>query len=230
MPPRKIQREKFIPDNDEFKLIVQTANKMAEKWDQWEKYPLMIQLCYNLGLRNSECCKININDINFKQHVLNVFATKTQRQESLYINNATFTKLTEYIANHEEKILKYDGYLFYTARNPRLHIRTQTFHRIWRIILKKSGLDDEIYIDGKGHPRQKIRIHDLRAKFCTDLLDNHSMDKVMKCSRHKDAGILIKYYDRRNKHKVQTEIMEDLGKPKEVSYEEASKTHTESIA
>lgn len=180
----------------------------------WEKYYVMVSLCHYLGLRNGEACSLNINDIDFekKQIMIQSYNNKCKRQEGLYANDHILSLLKWYIERHKHNFVR--GFLFYpnggrkSAHRPYIH--QVTFDYAWRQIIKDAGLWKLNYVDARGRKQPKHRLHDLRAKFCTDLLDKgYTPDKVSKCSRHKNIGVLLSIYDRRNKGVIQKELMDD---------------------
>lgn len=221
MKKKGIERKKYIPTDEEWQHILSTAQDMARDQPEYRKYLLAIQLAERLGLRNSEIRKLNLSNFDFDDCLLNFYAEKTRREEQLYLNEGIKSLVNDYIKEFEADIKRHKGFLFFSApktgrKGQEHYVSKVSIDNAWKRILKRAGLHKLAFVDERGCKRVRYRLHDLRAKFCTDLLEKgYPLDKVMKCSRHKNPITLTTYYDRRKALDIQKELLGGIKQPQE---------------
>lgn len=120
----------------------------------------ILELLYSSGMRVSEICSLNVQDIDFNSRIIRVFG-KGKKERLVPYSNTCKERLIEYIKNLRNELYKSSknktNALFLNFKGERLTTRGVEF--IFKEITRKTGIDLDI------HP------HTLRHTFATHLLE-----------------------------------------------------------
>lgn len=133
---------KYLSLEESLKLLnaVEGSNK--------ERNFCIITLFLNCGLRLSELCAINVNDINFDEHLFKVRG-KGNKERIVYLNDACIDALKEYLKIRLSSTSKEKQALFVSRNDKRISPRTVEL--MVENMLKKAGLY------GQGYTVHKLR-------------------------------------------------------------------------
>lgn len=146
----------------------------------------MIELLYATGLRVSELCYLQFQDINLAKRFIRCIG-KGNKERFIPIDKMTCISLKNYIENVRFKICnKENAYVFVDKYG--LPVKRDTFYHILKNISQKSGI--------KTH----ISPHTLRHSFATHLLDNHAdLRSIQEMLGHSDISTTTIYTHISNK-------------------------------
>ena len=143
---------------------------------------LIIRLLYQTGLRRGELAETRIEDIDTDERAINVHATKTHLNRTVYYQPSLDTLIHRWL-NVERKALATAGseYLFPTYKTDQLK-----GHQISRTVRKaadSAGLQSHVYTNAAGHEQMKVTAHVLRHSFAVQSLkngmDTRTLQKLM---------------------------------------------------
>ncbi|MGN0173189.1 MAG: site-specific tyrosine recombinase/integron integrase [Acutalibacteraceae bacterium] len=133
---------KYLSLEESVKLLNSVDGKYKER-----NYAI-ITLFLNCGLRLSELCAININDLNFEENVFKVRG-KGNKERIVYLNDACVNALKDYLKIRLNMTTKEKEALF-ISRNDR-RISQRSVELMVENTLKKAGLS------GQGYTVHKLR-------------------------------------------------------------------------
>jgi len=103
-------------------------------------FPIILRILYGCGLRIGEVCSLQWKDVDLEQGVITIRYAKNEKQRVIPMHASLTRILKEYhCMARREKICA--GYLFESAYNPGNPMDTGSFHKWFRIILQKSGIE-----------------------------------------------------------------------------------------
>jgi len=210
---RKPKRKMDPFEEDELTKLLNAIKSTSSYNKEWFRDYVIIKLCAYLGLRISECLSIKEERINFKKRILTIPAelTKTRTEQSVYLHDMAYKVIQEYIKKYSHKFRQ--GYLFYSTTQNSYHLKSQGFSRLVRDkYLKLAGLDEIVYTDLRGGKRRRLRLHALRAYFCTKVFrenPNKRLNEIALVTRHKSLDVLNQHYLKINSIDQQKECMEN---------------------
>lgn len=146
---------------------------------------LIIKTLFYTGLRVNELCDIDISQLNRdKRRIENVYASKTDSTRTVFYPpdlERDFGKWLEGGYRDSNTSVHDSNKLFVSRHNG--YLATSTIRGIVSEAAENAGLQETIYIDGKGAERHKITVHTLRHSFAVDSLDNgmdiRTLQKIM---------------------------------------------------
>ena len=133
---------KYLTLEESLKLLNAVDGKYKER-----NY-CIITLFLNCGLRLSELCAININDLNFDEHLFKVRG-KGNKERIVYLNDACINALKEYLSIRQNGASKEKHALFISRNDKRISPRSVEL--MVENTLKKAGLY------GQGYTVHKLR-------------------------------------------------------------------------
>lgn len=172
----------IIFNDEEIKVLFQTMDDYKENYiDQkyyqlYYTYSILFRLLYACGLRVSEVIKIDINDINFEENIINIIDSKRNISRLVVFSNSINKCLEDYIKLFNIN----EGLVFRNARNKM--INRNKLRLFYKKMLKSSDLND------------KSHIHDLRHCFCNKAF-NQMLEKGY------DENVVIVYLYKYMGHK-----------------------------
>ena len=154
---------KYLSLEESLKLLnaVDGSNK--------ERNFCIITLFLNCGLRLSELCAINVNDINFDEHLFKVRG-KGNKERIVYLNDACIDALKEYLKIRLSSTSKEKQALFVSRNDKRISPRTVEL--MVENMLKKAGLY------GQGYTVHKLR-HTAATLMLANGVDVKSVQEVL---------------------------------------------------
>lgn len=158
---KRLKTEKTIPivyTKEEIEKIIGATKNI--------KHRIVIALLYSSGLRVSECIKLKLKDINFKNNLIRINKGKGKKDRRVMLSAKVKEMIKGYIKDHE-----IDNYLF-PGRNA--HIVKETAERV----VKEKGM---------MAIKKRVFPHALRASFATHLdKENVKIAKIQKLMGHSD--------------------------------------------
>ncbi|MBN2051992.1 tyrosine-type recombinase/integrase [Candidatus Woesearchaeota archaeon] len=143
----KIQRNQpAVLSKEEIKLLIDACAN--------EKSKLLIQLLYSSGLRVSECLKMRVEDIDFKNNICNVKHGKGKKDRITLLSVNLAEQLKTYLG--KEKLES--GFIFRNPKGNAFSVRNA--QKIVSNTAKRVGI------------RKQVTPHKLRHSFATHLLDS----------------------------------------------------------
>lgn len=133
---------KYLSLEESIKLLNSVDGKYKER-----NYAI-ITLFLNCGLRLSELCAMNINDLNFDENVFKVRG-KGNKERIVYLNKACISALKDYLKIRNSMTSKEKEALFISRNDKRISQRSVEL--MVENTLKKAGLS------GQGYTVHKLR-------------------------------------------------------------------------
>jgi integrase len=161
--------EKYISDEERLQIL-----EFAEK--QSPSLRLCVHILDKLGLRVGEAVKIRVNDIDFKNNILRVYAPKQKKVINRIIPNNLMEILKTHIARYAELIKRSDNYIcfVYGHGSKNLHIQTNTLNWFFQDFRKTYGYTDPYMIGRDGNPRYRHSSHTFRSRWITEFIKKGS--------------------------------------------------------
>ena len=132
---------------------------------------LLIRLLYQTGLRRGELAETRLQDIDTDERYINVHATKTHLNRTVYYQPKLDTLIARWI-NVERKALSTAGseYLFPTYKSEK--VSPTRLNGVVKQAAEKAGLQADVYTNAAGHNQQKVTAHVLRHSYAVQSLKN----------------------------------------------------------
>jgi len=133
---------------------------------------LIIQLLYQTGLRRGELARTRLEDVDTDERSINVHATKTHLNRTVYYQPTPTNTLLNRWVNVERKSLVTAGseYLFPTFKTEQ--ITPKQVNRVVRKAAENAGLQAHVYTNAAGHDQMKVTAHVLRHSFAVQCVRN----------------------------------------------------------
>lgn len=122
----------------------------------------MMETLYATGMRVSELCLLELNNIDFSECIIRVFG-KGSKERIVPINDSSKKALEEYIKNYRNFLLKDKESNYVFINNFGTVISRQGFFKILKKVCSSNGIN------------KNVSPHTLRHSFATHLL-NHGAD------------------------------------------------------
>ena len=181
---RKKNKKPFKPEKEKVEIL--TDNEFKAIYDNAEEH-LKPQLdCYwNTGMRKMEVLTLQVRDVDLEEKEITIRAenAKSSKHRIIPINGELISVLEKQIEGKE-----LDDYVFtYCGK------RMKNNHGAFKSAIEKAGIG------------RKIKLHHLRHRFGTWLMQNKTPDKIaMEILGHSDPKVLHIYQhpDKEDKHKA----------------------------
>ena len=177
-----------LPDRNPKALDIEELQKMifATSFSQSEEMEIrnkcIISLFFNTGMRLSELCNLNINDI--KKDYIDVIG-KGNKQRRIFLNDTIIKMLNNYLKVRKQytykiKKMEDEDALFISKKKNRISKRAVEY--VVKKIMKQAGISSEYHT------------HNLRATCATSLLDSGvDISKIQKILGHTNLSVTQKY-------------------------------------
>jgi integrase/recombinase XerD len=165
-PQKPTLLPKVIGEGAVTKLLTAAANP---------KHKLLLSLCYGMGLRVSEVCRMKIKDIDSDRMQVHVVAGKGNKDRYVNLPICILEEMRNYYRQHKPK-----EYLFEGQYGSCYSIRSA--QAVFKQCLAKAGIN-------KG-----VGIHSLRHSFATHLLESGTdISIIQKLLGHEDIQTTLRY-------------------------------------
>jgi site-specific recombinase XerD len=118
------------------------------------KYRVLLTVVYGAGLRISEACRLRVEDIDSKRHLLHIRQSKGRKDRFVVLSQ----RLLEILREYWKQVQPAGPFLFPGAK-PDSHISKASVQLAWKFAVARSGI------------RKRITVHLLRHTFATHLLE-----------------------------------------------------------
>jgi len=118
------------------------------------KYRVLLTVLYGAGLRISEACRLRVEDIDSKRHLLHIRQSKGHKDRFVVLSQ----RLLEILRGYWKQVQPVGSFLFPGAK-PDSHISMAAVQLAWKFAVARSGI------------RKRITVHLLRHSFATHLLE-----------------------------------------------------------
>lgn len=150
------KREKKIPlclEEHEIEQLIQAASRSCRGYPAINRFRnvLIIKMLYATGLRISELCRLDINDIHNREFVV---VGKSRDPRVCYITEEIEEMITQYLSMRTDN----NAALFVSAQTGGKRLSPKTVQMMFRRIRRQLSV-------GKATP------HTMRHSFCTKLLE-----------------------------------------------------------
>ena len=166
----KIRREKKLPcilSVEEVRLLLRTCELYAKA---------LFAVIYDCGLRASEACNLQWNDISFDRGQVHIKKGKGGKDRIVPISKMTLQVLKVYRKNYPSKNDVFKGFGSYD------HINSAFIRMRLKEVLQKAGLNP------------KLTIHSLRHSYATHLLESgEDIQTVQQRLGHKSVSTTMIY-------------------------------------
>jgi integrase/recombinase XerD len=169
-------KEVYYLEPEEVELLAENAP------DPKLRNELIIRLLYQTGLRRGEMAETRLKDIDREERAINVHASKTHLNRTVYYQPSLDTLMNRWI-NVERKALATAGseYLFPTFKTEQ--IAPKQLSRTVKKAAKSAGLQSHVYTNAAGQEQMKVTAHVLRHSFAVQSLkngmDTRTLQKLM---------------------------------------------------
>lgn len=180
-----------------------TKNEFARflRYVRRTKHKVIFLLCAYLGLRISECLRLNLNDINLDQKYLIVQKQKNKRDgERIYLWHHPFRVLNMYINRNLEDIKENNGWLFVSQKDSKKPISRSSVETVFYLARLRSGLVESYGMSTNKKVKHRFTIHSLRhlyinemAKLMTQKIGYIDETSLQALTRHKSKLSLEPY-------------------------------------
>ncbi|MFH1695389.1 MAG: site-specific integrase [Candidatus Micrarchaeota archaeon] len=141
-----------------------------------------------LGLRIGEVIKVRLHDINFDKRNIIIHSEKTQVHDELYLHDAIFPLLRDFVSKHKQEILDNANFVFFSrnSRGKKPFLSTPYLRKKFREICARAGLTEFYsFAEDQNNPhccssnRKLFRLttHSLRHYYVTKVY-NSTLDPV----------------------------------------------------
>lgn len=164
-------RQRILSLEEERNLLLECQNFSAHGMHQARHLHTFVCIALHTGMRAGEIMALRWTDVDFSQRTVRVFASKTQTERVIPVNDrlATILRTTKKRANGAYVIADEFG-------NPMHSVR-----RAFQSARERAGLLD-------------VRIHDLRHTFASRLIDRGVPDRIVqKLLGHSTPGMTVRY-------------------------------------
>jgi integrase/recombinase XerD len=162
---KKLKEKVTYLDSEEIDLLAENAPNPKLRNE------LLIRLLYQTGLRRGEMAETRLKDIDTDERAINVHATKTHLNRTVYYQPSLDTLLSRWI-NVERKALATAGseYLFPTYKTEQ--ISPKQISRTVKKAADAAGLQSRVYTNAAGHEQMEVTAHTLRHSFAVQCVKN----------------------------------------------------------
>lgn len=143
-PPKIEKKLPTVLTKDEMKLMLNATKNHKQR--------LLIECLYASGMRVSECVKLKVNDLDFKEKMGRVIAGKGKKDRNIILSETLVTNLQKYLKEREDS-----SEFVFSGRTGHLSVRMA--QRIVGATAKKAGINRRVFA------------HALRSSFATHLLE-----------------------------------------------------------
>lgn len=158
IPKREATVVDFL-DTEDVKKLLRVSFQKSPGYSKFKRYRnrAMIALLFSSGIRNSELCSINRNQIKDGSNEFTIVG-KGDKPRVCFMDDVTHRYIDEYLNLREDN----EPALFIAEQNNGRRISPSTPQEVFRNCRKKAGMKNTI------HP------HTMRHSFATDLLRNNT--------------------------------------------------------
>lgn len=152
-----------IFNNDEIKLLFKTTDEHVNSYKDdkdyqlYYAYSIAFKLLYSCGLRISEVLKINMEDINFKQNIINIIDSKRHISRIVIFSESMKLCLEKYINTFDIK----SGLLLNSEDNI---IKQYKLREYYKFILGKANLNINAHLHDFRHIFANKALHQMLEK------------------------------------------------------------------
>lgn len=126
---RYAEKEKETLTNAEIVMLRDACNTEMER--------ALVDFLLSTGVRVSECCRMNINDINFSNGTVRIYGQKTRKWRKVYLDAPAQKHMVEYLnvrkASESESV-------FINRRSPYTRVSSNTVEVIVKGIAERAGV------------------------------------------------------------------------------------------
>ncbi|WP_255167123.1 tyrosine-type recombinase/integrase [Natrononativus amylolyticus] len=156
-------------DIDEYETLIDACRDLRDE--------LILRLLWATGVRVSEASDIRIDDIDLEERQIEVRTSKQQRGENksrtVYYRYDLARVLREWLKGGRRNKYLYAGesdYLLLTKQSPRMPVRR--LGEIVREVAARTDLQEVVYTDVEGNPRNRITPHTFRHSYAVHRTKN----------------------------------------------------------
>jgi site-specific recombinase XerD len=180
------KRAKTLPDVltiEDVQAIFKTVRSI--------KYCAILATAYGAGLRISEVCSLQIEDIDSKRMLIHIRSGKGKKDRFVQLSPRLLSLLREYF-----RLVRPAGPYLFEGQKPGSHLSTTAVSVVMKKIVRELGLP------------QNVSMHTLRHSFATHLLETgHDLSLIQKVLGHASLLTTAHYA------KVTDKLMGDLRNP-----------------
>jgi len=166
----KQKPQRIVFTQDEVRQLYKAAKTPQER--------CILHIAYGCGLRASEVCNLNKEDVRVTENLIIVQSGKNNKRRLVPINELVMKELQTFIFSIENK----NEFVFYNRIGERMQVGT--LNRCLKNIIKRT----DFYNRFTGEEMAKIGIHTLRHSIATHLLENGmKLDRVQVFLGHSHA-------------------------------------------
>ena len=165
-------------------LTVTEAKTLLYKVDNYRDYAMVLVMLYG-GLRVSEVCNLDREDVDFEEFTLTVRNTKNRMDRTVYVTEKCIKAIDYYLETRQDN----EKPLFLSRKRNRIS-RGQIFY-----LVKKYALRADLRVYKEGNTlKTRVSPHTLRHTAATNLIANDcDVVVVQQHLGHRDIQSTMKY-------------------------------------
>jgi integrase/recombinase XerD len=165
-------------------LTVMEAKSLLYKIDSFRDYSMVLVMLYG-GLRVSEVCNLDREDIDFEEYTITVRNTKNRIDRTVMVTEKCIKAIEQYLKTRNDS----GKPLFISQRKKRI-----SWERIYRLVKKYAIMANLRVYEDNGVSKTKVSPHTLRHTAATNLIANDcDVVVVQQHLGHRDIQSTMKY-------------------------------------
>jgi integrase/recombinase XerD len=165
-------------------LTVVEAKSLLYKIDNYRDYAMVLVMLYG-GLRVSEVCNLDREDINFEEFTISVSNTKNRRDRTVMVTEKCIRAIQQYLETRKDT----DKPLFFSKRKRRI-----SRNQVCRLVKKYAIMAHLRVYEENGVTKTKVSPHTLRHTAATNLIANDcDVVVVQQHLGHRDIQSTMRY-------------------------------------
>lgn len=165
-------------------LTVVEAKSLLYKIDNYRDYAMVLVMLYG-GLRVSEVCNLDREDIDFEEFTISVRNTKNRRDRTVMVTEKCIRAIQQYLETRKDT----DKPLFFSKRKRRI-----SRNQVCRLVKKYAIMAHLRVYEENGVTKTKVSPHTLRHTAATNLIANDcDVVVVQQHLGHRDIQSTMRY-------------------------------------
>ena len=165
-----------IPTKEEVRFLINSVRKV--------RYRIFLLVVYSLGLRTTECLKLEVGDVDGSQHRVHIRNSKGGKDRYVVLPDLTLQALRRFWTTHRHPRLLFPSPVFDAARSrsSEAYMDASSIQAAFRATIRESGI------------QKRLTIRSLRHAYATHLLElGMDMRLIQDLMGHEDSKTTARY-------------------------------------
>lgn len=175
---------------------------------------LAIHLMHKLGIRVSEAITLRVQDVDFKNNIINVVAHKQGKIIPRIVPKSLIDMIFQHVEKNYKDIWASKGYLCYVTRGHYsygTHISKNTIMWFFKTFRKKHGYEAGYYVRKNGRKMTRFASHVLRSHWITKMMEKVQNIRIVQMEiGHAKPETTWRYVRHAERQKIMKNAVDDL--------------------